>query len=348
MKRSLAFTAVGLAVVGLLAFLSTRPTEPARTDVLPAHPLTLATASAAPPADAPKVEPPKVEPLTVPSKAGAGETKPEFVTKAARDYAAAADLLHSKERAKALAALKALAADDKLPQELLASVNQDLVEAAGPELTPEQKVLLKQSTAALLAGEELERQDEQSGELRPEKKLAYAPRQEAVATLKRLTAAAPKSMPAHLSLGLAHEGLNEFAEAAKAYAQYLALHDGYELPASAQQREVRRRLHVVKAKATIDAELTKLVPGKWTASYSDDGGAVFARGQLIELKADGTIAGRNPEQRWWVQNRQLLVGGTTTDGLEWLNAGPLSPNGQFMIGMTLDGPPHRCKYVRSQ
>lgn len=333
MNRNMKRAALGVLGVALVAALLASGRKADSVAGPPAAPATARTGeSPVPPAE---------RAVTKPSDA------PAFVTAARARFAEAQDLAQTDKLA-ARAALLPLAANDHLPAELLKDVHGLLAELSLPELAKAHQSAMRQATAALLAADDLRRADGDAADPRPWMRLHHGPLAEAVGLVRPVLAEAPEHLPAHLALALALDGQGEYGKAATAYERYAAAHANLKLPPSAELREVRRRQYVAEARAAADARLTSMVIGKWNASFAA-GAAEFppaAPASVIDLRGDGTLTGENQVRATWrVHNRQLVLSGHTPANVEWFSAGPLSPNGTAMVGVTHNAN-ERCRYTK--
>jgi tetratricopeptide (TPR) repeat protein len=253
--------------------------------------------------------------------------------------------------------------------ELLSQARASLQELLLPKLSDGQRKDWKLALALIQAGEELKQHESEDLEIRIQNKLHAKPYQEAIELLTTLTRDLPDYAPAHLSLGVSHESLSNFKEAAEGYRRFLEFGIKNELPELEQQAQIRQRLLVCERRHQVDVDLAKRIPGLWEASY-DYGEErkttttqtsektsttvtepAFAFGGQMELlpgggvnRREGSASRLDKDTYWKVVGKQLIVGGDVGKPSEWCNLGPLVPSGNRFEGVTMDL--HRTRYVR--
>jgi tetratricopeptide (TPR) repeat protein len=247
--------------------------------------------------------------------------------------------LRQKEEAKKT--LRELLALKFAPAALLTQARAALQELELPKLSNERQKDWKQAVALMQAGEELKQHENADLEIRPVHKLSARPYRKAIDLLKKITEESPTFAPAYLSLGIAHENLAHFQEAGEGYRKFLDWGTEKKLAEVEQQTQVRQRMLVCNRRHQADGELAKRIPGKWEASWADEG-APFGGPMRMEFKADGTVAflsGGTWKVRkgvsWKVVGKQLIVGGDRGRPSEWCYLGPLTPDGQRSEGRTM-------------
>jgi hypothetical protein len=246
--------------------------------------------------------------------------------------------------------LREVAKEKTLPPEIASRVYTVLVDCSGPVLGTSARRQMQQVTDHLLAGEEI-RKHSNDQEVRPEHRPHYRPYATAIELIQGVLKEAPGHIQAHLRLGVAHENVSNYGQAAEAYATFLGLCEWNGLPQCKETAEISKRLIVCRARDERDAALASQVPGQWYVARADElvtharqgGDSVTRRAyqfrESFVLHKDGTGSEKTSgssngiDYSWRVVDGYLILSKSNKNDKSsnrWYVAGRLSP-GQYRI-----------------